>query len=195
MECDPEARWGREMVPSRDVTVMALSPVSITRGIAPLGEWGDLRLLGARSAVLRLKWAEDVDLPEVVALDVTSGVLLLNDELGRLLFLPYAGDQVVAYGLREGALLYPPITIPRQSDFGLRMAVVRVLLDGGAIHLTESTLACFREDCTLAWRQDDEFAGWTIEGVGLDAVHLVAGDWSGREYRQSRSRSTGGRLE
>jgi hypothetical protein len=75
------------------------------------------------------------------------------------------------------------------------MAVVRVLPDDGAIHLSESSLVCFREDCTLAWRQNDDFAGWAIEGVGLDSVHLVAGDWSGNEQRQRRSLASGRRLE
>ncbi len=182
------------MVRAGDVTVMTLNPVLITSGLAHLGEWGDLELTGATSALLRLKWTADLELPEAVAADLTGGVLLLNDQLARLLYLPYAGEQVVAYDLKEGTPLYPPITIPRQADRGLRMAAVRVLPDDGAIHLTESTLTCFREDCTLSWRQDDDFAGWAIEGVGLDAVHLVAGDWSGNEDRQSRSLADGDRL-
>ena len=183
------------MVRAGDVTEMALIPVSIQRGVARLNDWGDLELSGATSAVLRLSWTADVELPEAVAADLTGGVLLLNDQLARLLYLPYAGEQVIAYDLREGTPLYSPITIPRQADRGLRMAAVRVLPDDGAIHLTESTLACFRADCTLAWRHDDDFAGWAIEGVGLDAVHLVAGDWSGNEHRQSRSLANGNRLE
>jgi hypothetical protein len=183
------------MVRPGDVTVMALNPVSITRGVARLGEWGDLELSGASSAVLRLKWAGDVELPETVAADLTGGVLLLNDHLGRLLYLPYAGELVVAYDLREGAMLSSPIAIPRHADHGLRMAAVRVLPDDGAVHLTESTLACFRADCTLAWRQDDDFEGWAIEGIGLDAVHLVADNWSGSENRQRRSLASGDRLQ
>lgn len=183
------------MVRARDVTVMTLSPVPIMRGLARLGEWGTLELSGAASAMLRLNWTADVEIPNAVAPDLTGGVLLLNNQLGRLLFLPYAGELVVAYDLREGETLYPPITIPRHADYGLRMAAVRVLPDDGAIHLTESTLACFREDCTLAWLRDDDFAGWSIEGVGLEAVHLVAGDWSGGEQRQSRSLASGVRIE
>lgn len=183
------------MVRAWDVIGMTLSPVSITRGLARLGEWGTLELSGATSAVLRLNWSADAQIPEDVAPDLTGGVLLLNDELGRLLFLPYAGELVVAYDLREGEPLYSPLTIPRQADYGLRMAVVRVLPDGGVLHLTESTLAYFSEDCTPVWRQDEDFSGWSIEGVGLDAVHLVAGDWSGNEQRQRRSLVTGGRLD
>ncbi|MGI8792043.1 MAG: hypothetical protein ACR2H3_02515 [Acidimicrobiales bacterium] len=174
---------------------MPLSPVSITGGLARLGEWGTLELSGATSAVLRLKWTADVEIPESLAPDLTGGVLLLNDRLGRLLLLPYAGELVVAYDLREGETLYPPIVIPRHADYGLRMAAVRVMPDDGAIHLTESTLARFSEDCSLAWRQDDDFAGWSIEGVGLETVNLIAGDWSGVEQRQSRSLASGSRLE
>lgn len=183
------------MVRPGDVTAMPLNPVLITRGVGRLGEWGELEVSGATSAVLRLKWTVDVELPEAVAVDLTGGVLLLNDQLGRLLYLPYAGELVVAYDLKGGVTLYPPITIPRHAEHGLRMAAVRALPDGGAIHLTESTLACFREDCTPAWRRDDDFSGWAIEGVGLDAVHLVAGDWSGNERRQSRSLASGDPLK
>lgn len=182
------------MVRAWDVTAMTLSPVSITSGLARLGHWGTIELTGARSAVLRLTRTADVELPEAVAVDLTGGVLLLNDEMGRLLFLPYAGELAVAYDLEEGKPLYSPVTLPRHADYGLRMAVIRVLPNDGAIHLTESTLACFREDCSVAWRQDDDFSGWAIEGVGLDVVHLVLGDWSGGEQRQKRSLFDGRRI-
>lgn len=139
-------------------------------------------------------WADDVDLPEAVAADITGGILLLNEDLGRLLILPYAGEFVVAYGLREGTPIYPPLAIRRYADHGLRMAEVRLLLGLGALLLTESTLACFQEDCTLAWRQDGDFAGWTIEGTTCDEVLLLAGDWTGMEQRQRLALADGTRL-
>lgn len=61
--------------------------------------------------------------------------------------------------------------------------------------MTEATLALFGENCLLAWRQDDDFAGWAIEGTGLDELHLVLGDWSGNEWRQRRSLVDGTVLE
>lgn len=173
---------------------MTLSPVPIMRGVARLEDWGALDLTGAASAVLRLTLALDVELPGGVARDLTGGVLLLNNEMGRLLFLPYAGELVIAYDLKEGETLYDAVTIPRHSDRGLRMAAVRVLPHDGAVHLTESTLMYFHEDCTLAWRHDDDFAGWTIEGAGPSELHLLVGDWSGREQRQRRSLADGALL-
>jgi hypothetical protein len=172
----------------------ALSPVPVSNGQARLAGWGTVALIGPYTAVLRLVWSEDLELPEPVAADLTSGVLLLNDEMGRLLFLPYAGECVAVYDLREGEPLQPPIEIPRDPDRGMRMATVRLMPALGALHLTEMTLAFFREDCTLAWRQDDDFGGWSIEAVRLDEVDLVFGDWSGNEKRQTWRLSTGKRL-
>jgi hypothetical protein len=40
---------------------------------------------------------------------------------------------------------------------------------------------------------DEDFAGWTIEGVTHNEVLLVSGDWTGREDRQSRSLTDGKR--
>lgn len=122
------------------------------------------------------------------------GVVLLNDELGRLLFLPYAGDLVVAYDLKLGEPIYPGMRIPRQPDHGLRMAAVRLLPGRGVVYLTEMTLACFGEDGNLAWREDEDFAGWIIEGSTLDELYMLAGDWAGNEQRQTRSLADGHRL-
>lgn len=175
------------MVRPGSLTAVTLDAVPVSGGLARLGSWGTLELTGAKSAVLRLNRSDDVELPEAVAADVTGGVLLLNDLIGRLLFLPYAGDLMVAYDLKEGKTAYPAIAIARNPDYGLRMATVRVLPGGfGVIHLTEATLSCFRADCTLAWRHDEDFAGWTVERTILE-VHLKAGDWSGREQRQTRT--------
>lgn len=173
---------------------MTLSVAPVSAGHANLGSWGTLELTGARSAVLRLAWTEDIQVPEAVAADITGGVLLLNDEMGRLLCLPYAGELLIAYDLKEGDPVLTPMIIPRSNHFGLRMAAVRLLPGLGAIHLTESTLACFREDCTLAWRLDEDLAGWTIEGTTLDEVHLLSADWAGNEQRQCRSLVDGTQL-
>lgn len=182
------------MVRAGAVTTMTLNPVPISGGIAPLGAWGAVDLKGSSGAVLRLSWADDVELPSAVAEDITGGVLLMNDSLGRLLYLPYAGHLIVAYDLRKGALAYPEITLPRNPDHGLRMATSRVVPGGGVIYLAESTLARFREDCTLAWRKDEDLLGWALEGLSLEKVDLVAGDWTGKQERQRRALVDGGRL-
>jgi hypothetical protein len=83
-----------------------------------------LEVTGAASALLRLNWSESVELNETVAADITAGVLLLNEEIGRLLFLPYAGGLIVAYDLKEGEPVYPPVAIPRDEDRGMRMSIV-----------------------------------------------------------------------
>ena len=181
------------MVRSGSLMTMTLNVAVISEGRASLGTWGTLELTGAASALLRLIWSEDVELPEAVATDITDGVLVLNDEMGRLLFLPYAGELVVVYDLKEGEAAYPPLIIPRNDDHGMRMPVVRLLSGVGAIYLTEATLARFRDDCTLMWRIDEDFAGWAIEGITHDEVLLVASDWTGREERQSRTLANGSR--
>jgi hypothetical protein len=170
---------------------MSLNVVPISAGRAILGSWGTLELTGAAWALLRLNWSEDVELPEDVAADITAGVLLINEELGRLLFLPYAGELIVAYDLKGGEPVYPPVDIPRHDDRGMRMSIVRVLPGVDALYLTEATLARFGDDCGLLWRVDEDFAGWTIEGVTHDEVLLVSGDWTGREQRQSRGLTDG----
>jgi hypothetical protein len=172
---------------------MTLDAIPISGGRANLGSWGRLELIAA-SALLRLNWTENVELPEVVATDITAGVLLLNEEIGRLLFLPYAGELIIAFDLKEGVPAYPPVAIPRNDDRGMRVSFVRVLPDGvDALYLTEATLARFSGDCKLLWRVDDDFAGWTIEGVTRDEMVLVSGDWTGREDRQSRALMDGTR--
>lgn len=90
---------------------MSLNVAPVSGGLANLGSWGTLELSGARSAVLRLAWAGDNQVPDAVAADVTGGVLLLNDEMGRLLCLPYASELVIAYDLQEGDPVFAPMTI------------------------------------------------------------------------------------
>lgn len=71
------------------------------------------------------------------------------------------------------------------------MSIVRLLPGVDALYLTEATLARFSGDCMLLWRVDEDFGGWTIEGVTHDQVLLVSGDWTGREDRQSRTLADG----
>lgn len=73
------------------------------------------------------------------------------------------------------------------------MSIVRVLPGVDALYLTEATLARFSGDCMILWRVDEDFAGWTIEGVTHDEVLLESGDWTGREDRQSRALADGAR--
>lgn len=172
---------------------MTLYAIQVSGGGANLGSWGRLELTGAASALLRLNWSEDVQLPEEVAADITAGVLLLNEEIGRLLFLPYSGGLIAAYDLRKGRPAYPPVAIPRDDDRGMRMSIVRVLPGVDALYLTEATLARFSGDCTIVWRVDEDFGGWTIEGVTHDEVLLEFSDWTGREDRQARVLANGTR--
>ena len=179
------------MVRTGRVGVPTLSVVPISQHVS-LGTWGNLELAGA-SGVLRPALGLDFELPEDVGRDLTAGVLLLNDDLGRLLFLPYAGERVFAYDLGSAAAL-AHIELPRNPDYGLRMATFLVVPGIGAAHLTESTLSVFREDCSLAWRKDDDFRGWIIDGRTTHELHLRAGDWTGGVSRQSRDLLDGRRL-
>ena len=165
--------------------------IFISQGRASLGRWGSLELTGASSALLRPTMSENVEVPAAVAWDLTAGALLLNDDLGKLLFLPHSGKVVIAYDLTTGKTAYPAMNIPRADDRGLRTATIRIVPQFGVVYLTEATLAAFREDLDVAWRHDDDFAGWTIEGVTHDEVLLVISDWTGNEQRQSRSLATG----
>jgi hypothetical protein len=77
----------------------------------------------------------------------------------------------------------------------MRMAAVRIVAGRGAVYLTEMTLMLLTEQCDLAWRRDEDFAGWSIEEITPNEVHLSSGDWLGREQRQVRSLVDGTRLE
>jgi hypothetical protein len=174
---------------------VSLHIVPLTAGTASLGSWGTVVLSGESSAFLQLTWSEDLDLPLDVGADLAAGVLLLNDELGRLLYLPYAGDSVVSYDLERGEDFFPAIHLRREADHGMRTAEVRIVPGVGVVHLTEVTLMLFTEECALAWRRDDNFAGWSIEEVTHQELVLMAGDWSGREERQTRSLNDGRRTQ
>ena len=98
---------------------------------------------------------------------------------------------MLAYDLQAGAPLYPALSIPRAEDRGLRMAAVRLVPALGVVYLSETVLAWFDDDCSLRWRKEDDFSGWTIEGITLDEVLLLSADWTGNEQRQARSLATG----
>lgn len=173
------------------VDSIGLHIVPISGGQGSLGSWGKVLLTGAQSALLRLTWSEGVELPSDVATDITGGVLLVNDEAGRLLYLPYAGESIVAYDLRTGEPVASPIPLTRDPDRGMRSAVVKLVPGRGALHLTEATLMFLAEDCTLAWRRDGDFGGWGVEAVTLDQICLRAAHPTGSERRQVRSLADG----
>lgn len=173
---------------------MTLRVLDVSRS-SRLGPWGTLELTGASSALLRLVLADDIALPDTVAEDLTGSTVLLNEQEGRLVVLPYAAELVAGYDLKFGEPLYPPIILRRASDYGLRMGTARVILGLGALHLTESTLSLFRDDCSLAWSCEDDFQGWTIEALTPDAVRLLSGDWAGRQERQVRSLANGALMD
>jgi hypothetical protein len=170
-----------------------LSIGRIGEGSGSLGSWGSLRLTGASSAVIKATNCEDIELPTLVAEDLPGAVAVLNEAKGRLLVLPYADEIVAGFDLAEGGKLFPPMTIPRDQDAGVRIADVRLVAVGGFLHLTEASLSCFGEDLLLSWRYDEDFTGWTFEGVSDREIWLTAGDWTGREERQNRSLANGGR--
>lgn len=173
---------------------MTLHIVPVIGGRASLGSWGSIDLQGPTTATLRLAVSDDVEIPESVAGDLTGGVLLLNDDLGRLLFLPYAGGLVVSYDLENGSFVEAPLALRRSPDRGLRMASVRLAPELGVVYLTESTLALLRGDCTLAWRYDENFAGFTVEAITHEEVQLLASDWLGHEERQRRALTDGAKI-
>lgn len=156
-------------------------------GSGDLGAWGRLELTGVDSARVRSAMSEDFDIPSEVAGEILAGVLVLSDELGRVLILPYAGDFVACIDLGEGGLLYPMLRLLRSAEHGLRMASVRLLSGVGVLHLTEGSLCLFDEELELVWRCDKSFMGWSIEGVLDGKVLLLASDWAGRESRQAFS--------
>jgi hypothetical protein len=170
-----------------------LTVISVSKHTS-LGSWGALELVGA-GALLRLNWTGDLELPASVAEELTGGGLLLNQEQGRLLLLPYASQSVVSYDLKEGRELHEPVVLRRNPDRGLRMATALVVPSHGVALLTESTLSLFREDCSVTWVREDDFQGWIIKGSTPHELLLVASDWTGQESRQSRSLDDGRRLD
>ena len=126
--------------------------VHFAGGSGSLSRWGTMRLTGAQSAVIRTPNCEDIDLPAGVAIDRPDGIVLLNEEL------------------------FPPATLPRDEDPGLRMADYETTADGSLVYLNERSLLRFGEDLMPIWRVTDDFGGWGIERVSAREIVLVALD-------------------
>jgi hypothetical protein len=173
---------------------MSLRIVRFTAGSGSLGPWGSLRLTGAASAVIKATNCADIELPSAVAEDLPGGIVVLNEANGRLLLLPYAGETISGFDLIDGKELFQPVTIPRDPDVGLRIADVRIVSAGGVLHLTEGSLSYFDENLLPSWRCDEDFTGWTFEGVSHREILLLAGDWTGREEHQVRYLDNGQRI-
>lgn len=180
------------MVRSGTLTPAMFSVIPYSKQMS-LGDWGTVEPTGA-SALLRLKRSEDVELPPSVSEELLGGVILLNNEKGWLLILPYESEVVVSYDLRNGVQLHSPVLLRRHVDRGMRTATAVVIPGRGAAHLTESTLSLFREDCSLAWTREDDFLGWIIKGSTPHELLLLSADWAGHEFHQSRSLEDGRRF-
>lgn len=150
--------------------------VHFAGGSGSLSRWGTMRLTGAQSAVIRTPNCEDIDLPAGVAIDRPDGIVLLNDATGRILFLPYRGEVMAGFALAECEELFPPATLPRDEDPGLRMADYEITGDASLVYLNERSLLRFGEDLMPIWRVTDDFGGWGIERVSAREIVLVALD-------------------
>jgi hypothetical protein len=167
--------------------------LSIDRGEADLGKWGQLRLTGAESATVVAAAAADIELPETIAAELVDAGLVLNEETGTLLVLPYSGEYVGKVSLFGES---PSVeAIPRDPEAGLRLADLKVVSPAAVIFLTERLLMCFGPDLGQIWRVNGDFLGWGIACVRTDELELVSSDWSGREDRQRRSLASGQRLD
>ena len=135
-----------------------------------------MRLTGAQSAVIRTPNCEDIDVPAGVAIDRPDGIVLLNDATGRILFLPYRGEVIAGFALAECEELFPPVTLQRDEDPGMRIADDEIIADGGIVYLTERSMMRFGEDFLPIWRVNDDFGGWGIDRVSVREIVLVALD-------------------
>lgn len=155
---------------------MNLSVVRCDAGSGSLGRWGTMRLRGVTDTVIRTPNCEDISVPEGVALDRPDGVVLLNEATGRILFLPYRGEVMASFALAECAELFPPVTLPRDEDPGMRMADYEITADGGIIYLNECCMIRLSADFLPVWRVNGDFDGWGFEEVTVHQIELVALD-------------------
>lgn len=163
---------------------MGLSVVPVLDGRAPLGKWGVLEVEGANSATLRLTQAENFPLPSEIAQDVTGGTVVLNEQLGRLLFLPYLGGRAITFDLVNGGAPFLPIEFQRDEDPGLRTASARVLPSGEVLYLSEASAGLWAEDCTPLWNRRGDYTGWVVTSVGDRRLVLSYVDLLGRAQLQ-----------
>jgi hypothetical protein len=141
--------------------------------------------------MIRTPCCEDIDVPADVAADRPDGFVLLNEELGHLLFLPYRGEVMAGFALAECEELLPPVTLPRDEDPGMRIAADWMIEGGGFVYLTERSLMRFGEDLLLIWRADGDFGRWEIDSVSHREIVLVSLDGRGRCEYQARSLDDG----
>lgn len=118
------------------------------------------------------------------AAELPQGVAILADDLGRLLILPYSGDELACLDLADGGLAYPLISLGRVVEYDLRTASVRLLAGWGVLYLTEAGMYLFGESLELSWMVVGNFMGWSIEKVVGEKVLMLTSDWSGRDARQ-----------
>jgi hypothetical protein len=154
---------------------MSPSTVDFAGGSGSLGRWGTMRLSGALSAVIRTPNCEDIDVPAGVAIDRPDGIVLLDDATGRILFLPYRGEVMAGFALAECEELFPPVTLPRDEDPGMRMADYETIA-GGIVYLNECSMMRFSADFLPIWRVNDDFGGWGFEEISVREIVLVALD-------------------
>jgi hypothetical protein len=166
--------------------------LSIDHGEAALGRWGQLRLTGAASATVAAAYAPDIELPASLAAELVDAGLVLNEETGTLLVLPYSGEYVGTVSLSGQTLSAE--SIPRDPDAGLRLADLKVVAPAAVLFLTERSLICFGPDLGQIWRADDDFLGWGFGDVRADEIELVSSNWAGREDRQRWSLANGRRV-
>lgn len=173
---------------------MTLATVYFTGGSGGLGRWGTIRLSGALSAVIKTPNCEDIDVPSGVAIDRPDGIVLLNDETGRILFLPYRGEVMAGFALAECVALFPPVTLLRDEDPGMRMADYETIA-GGIVYLNECSLIRLGADFLPIWRVDGDFGGWGLEEVTTQEIMLVALDEREPLKRQVWSLDDGSRTD
>lgn len=174
---------------------MNLIVVRFAGGSGSLGQWGTMWLTGASSAMIRTPNCEDIDVPADVAEDRPGGIVLLNEAIGHLLFLPYRGEVMAGFALAECEELFPPVTLPREEDPGLRVPDYRIIEGDGVVYRTERSLMRFGENLLLIWRSDDDFGRWEIDDVSSGEIVLVSLDERGRWEHQTWSLDDGWRTD
>ena len=175
---------------------MTMKVVSLSAGSAPLGRWGSLVVDGRATAVIKATMCADIELPTEVAEGLGNSPIVIEDRAGRALFLPYASELIVCADLASGGLAYPPIRVTRDRDSGMRSSSIKLAEGLGVVFLAETVLMLFSSpDFQVAWRQEGDFLGWSIEDVGEVHLSLHRGDWQGGGVREVRSILDGERVD
>lgn len=74
--------------------------------------------MGTPPAVTKARKAPDVDLPDVVAQELTHAALVLDDARGEMLILPFAGEAIAYVTLMMSGVQCSVTYIPRDDDVG-----------------------------------------------------------------------------